>query len=119
MHKLAQDSIGNPALGPKLQGFLGGSDPGFTFIGTLVPNLITLAFIIAAIIFVFTFIAGAIGWIGSGGDKGAIESARGKITSAIIGMVILFALFAIIKVVEYFFGGTNILKLDIGILKIQ
>ena len=75
-------------------------------------------FVIGTVIFVFTFITGAIQWITSGGDKTALEGARGRISNALIGLVILFASYAIIKLIEAFFG-VNILELDIGALKIE
>lgn len=77
-----------------------------------------LALLIGALIFFFMMIFGAIQWISSGGDKAALESARGKLTGAIIGFAILLAVFALIKVIEGFFG-VNILILDIGPLQIQ
>jgi hypothetical protein len=61
-------------------------------------------------------IFGAIKWISSGGDKQALESARGTITSALIGVFILFAVFAIIQLINTFFG-LHILNLTIPTLK--
>ncbi|HTK03149.1 MAG TPA: hypothetical protein VL401_00020 [Alphaproteobacteria bacterium] len=92
--------------------------PAGTFLTVLLPNAIGLCFVIASVIFLFMIIIGAIQWISSGGDKAGLEAARGKISSAIIGIVILFATFAIIKVIEGFFG-VNILTIDIGPLVIQ
>jgi len=63
-------------------------------------------------------ITGAIQWISSGGDKQALESARNKISNALVGIVILFAVFAIINLIETFFG-INIMTLDMGALVIQ
>jgi len=77
-----------------------------------------LGFFIGVLVFFFIMIMGAIQWITSGGDKAAVEGARGKITNAIVGVVILLSLFALLKVIEDFFG-INILALDIGALKIQ
>lgn len=108
--------IGNPALGPALQGFAK-SDGGGQFFSTLLPNAIILTFIIGALIFFFMLVTGAIQWISSGGDKQALEGARGKITNALIGIVLLFAALAIIRLIESFFG-VSILTLDIGPLKI-
>jgi hypothetical protein len=61
---------------------------------------------------------GGIQWISSGGDKTALEGARGKITNAVIGIIILFSLFAILKIVEDFFG-INILTIDFGPLMVR
>jgi hypothetical protein len=88
------------------------------FLKTFIPNLIGLAFVIGVIVFLFMLILGAIQWISSGGDKQALEGARGRISNALIGIVILLATFAIIKLIETFFG-ISILALDIGGLIIQ
>ncbi len=113
--KIAQ--ITNKALDKRLNDILQ-SEGGVGFFQRLLPSLITLGLVIGAVVFFFMLLWGAIGWITSGGDKAVLESARGRITNAIIGLVIMFALFAIVKVIEQFFG-TNILTLDIGILKIE
>lgn len=109
--------ISNPALGPSLQNIFTSSG-GVGFFQTLLPNFVTLALIIGAIIFFFMLVIGAIQWISSGGDKAAIEAARGRITQALVGIVVLFSVFAIIKLIEVFFG-IHILTLDIGPLIIK
>ena len=110
--------ITNPALGKTLSDILSRENPGSAFLQQLLPNLIGLGFIVGVVLFVFYLLWGAIGWIVSGGDKAAIESARGKVVNAVVGLIILFSIFAVIKLIEAFFG-VNILVLDIGILKIQ
>ena len=104
--------ITNPALGGELS-----KNTGVEFFQKLLPALIGLGFVAGAIIFFFMLMIGAIQWMSSGGDKGALESARGRIASALIGIIILFSVYAIIKLVESFFN-INILTLDIGPLKI-
>lgn len=52
-------------------------------------NAIVLIFRIGIILFVFMVVISAIQWILSGGDKEAVASARGRLTSAVIGLVIL------------------------------
>ena len=73
-----------------------------------VPNIIgaaiTFIFVIAVIIAIFFLLLGAVKWIYSGGDKAAIESARGTITAAVVGLVILFLVFLIFTVLLRFFG---------------
>jgi len=92
-------------------------DPA-SVLGVILPNLIGLIFVFGMIIFLFMLIWGAVSWISSGGDKAHIENARGRITSALVGLVILFSTFAVIKLIEVFFG-INILSIDIGPLVIQ
>ena len=105
-------SITNPILGNL------NKTSGTGFFQKFIPSLISLAFVVGAIIFFFTLVLGAIQWISSGGDKQALEGAKGKITNAIIGIVILFATFAVIKLIELFFN-VHILALDIGSLIIK
>ncbi len=108
--------IGNPALGPALQGFAKSAGGG-QFFSTIIPNAIILTFIAGSLIFFFMLVSGAIQWISSGGDKQALEGARGKITNAVVGILLLFGALAIINLIEKFFG-VQILTLDIGPLKI-
>lgn len=110
---LAQESITNPALGPGLQ-----EKTGTEFLQIILPNMIGLSFVIGVVIFLFVVVIGAIQWIASGGDKAAIESAKGKITNAIVGVIVLFSLFAVFIFIENFFG-INILSIDIGALEIK
>lgn len=105
--------IQNPALGGALQ-----NQTGSTFFAAFLPKMIGLTLIVGSLIFFAVFVMGAIQWISSGGDKQALEGARGKLTNGIIGIVILFASFAIIGLVETFFD-INILTIDIGPLIIQ
>lgn len=107
------DKIYNPALGSSFEGLTGAG-----FFNDLLPRLIGLSFVIGIIIFLFFMILGAIQWIISGGDKTALEGAKGKITNAVIGIIILFSVFAILKIVEDFFG-IDILSLDLGPLVIE
>ncbi|MBI3397081.1 hypothetical protein HY045_01245, partial [Candidatus Woesebacteria bacterium] len=103
----------NPLLSSTLQ-----TDMGIAFFTKLISALISLGLVIGVIVFFFTLLIGGIQWITSGGDKAAVESARGKITNALIGLVVLFSIFAISKLLETFFG-ISILTLDIGALRIQ
>ena len=108
---MRSEDITNPALNENIRNL-----EGVDFFNKLLPNLIGLAFVIGVLIFVAIIIVGAIQWIISGGDKGGIESAKSKITNAVIGIIILFALFAIITVVENFFG-VEILTLQVNFLE--
>lgn len=107
--------ITNP-LTPKL--VPSGPDVAPGYLSLLVQRLITLTLIIAVIVFFFTFLAGGIQWIVSGGDKAKTEAARGKITNAVVGLILIFALWAILSLIETFFG-LDIITLDIGNLIIK
>ena len=100
--------ITNPAIPP----LLGDNPDSVSYLGKLLPSLVSLILVVGAVIFFFSLVMGAIQWISSGGDKQKLESARGRITSAIIGLVVLLAAFAIIRIIQDFFG-IEILTLDI------
>jgi len=73
---------------------------------TLIRTIITLVIVVAALLTLFYLIMGAIAWITSGGDKGKVEEARNKITAAVIGLLILAAVWAIFQLVlQLAFGG--------------
>lgn len=75
-----------------------------TDVGTLISGAIGAAFIVAGLI-VFAFLVwGGIQWITAGGDKANIEAARGRITSALVGLAIIASAYAIVRLLEYFFG---------------
>jgi hypothetical protein len=90
---------------------------GRTFIQYFIPNLIGLAFVVAIVILFFVLIMGAIQWINSGSDKQALEGARGRITGAITGIVILCSMYAVIGVINYIFC-VNILSISIEGLRV-
>lgn len=106
-------TVKNPILGNTLN-----SLDGQGFLSQFIPKAIGLLFVFGSLAFFFMFIWGAISWILSGGDKAHIESAKGKITNALIGFVLMIASFAVAKLIEAFFG-IDILLIDIGPLIIQ
>ena len=73
-------------------------------LGTIISAVISLLLIVAAILFFFMLVIGGIRWIMSGGDKGATESARGQVTAALVGLVIVFAAWAIATFVGSLFN---------------
>ena len=69
-------------------------------IQAIIQFILLIAFIIAFIM----LLIGGIRWILAGGDEKAVAGARNTITAALIGLVIVLVAFAIIKLVETFFG---------------
>lgn len=105
--------INNPLLPINLQAASGAS-----FFNKLLPNLISLGFVVGVVVFLGMLIFGAIKWIASGGDKASVEGARGTVTNAIIGIIVLFSVFAIVALIEFFFG-IEILTIDTGTLMVR
>jgi hypothetical protein len=84
-----------------------GENQGASSINTLtsiISTAVGVMTIVAIIWFIFTFITGAIGIIGSGGDKQALESARKKITTGLIGLVVVIAALFILDLIGTLFG---------------
>lgn len=73
-------------------------------IGPIVGAAVTFILIIAVLIALFFLIWGGVRWITSGGDKAKVESARGTIIAAIVGLVIAFLAFFILSLALSFFG---------------
>jgi len=81
-------------------------------IGGIVSGLIRFVLVVAALVFFFILVIGGIRWIASGGDKAQTEAARNQITAALVGLVIVFAAWAIVQLINTFFG-INIFELSI------
>lgn len=79
-------------------------------VGGIVAGLIKLILVVAALVFFFILVIGGIRWIASGGDKAQTEAARNQITAALVGLVIVFAAWAIAQLINTFFG-INIFEL--------
>ena len=86
-------------IGSQVQGFF-----GFTCITHIVFRVVDVAIILAGIMLLAFLVWGGIEWLTSGGDKGKIENARSKITSALIGVAVVAASYAIWKLALTFFG---------------
>lgn len=78
----------------------------------IVSGFIGLVLVVAGLAFFFILVIGGIKWILSGGDKAHTEGARNQITAALVGLVIVFSAWAIIQLIDTFFG-VNLMKLTI------
>lgn len=92
------------------QGFVGFGPLG-TNVGTgidifarFVSTVVGLMTLVAFIWFVFVFFIGAIGIINAGGDKQALETARKKITTGVMGLVATIAAIFIVNLIGRIFG---------------
>ena len=107
MKFLAQIPLGNisgPGLGP-----FGANPPtsggdALTAIIKVVSAIIGFLTLAAFIWFMFQLVIGGIQWVTSGGDKNSLESARNKITHALMGLIIVGAIWAIFTLVSKFLG---------------
>jgi hypothetical protein len=107
-----EKAISNPALGIGLNNMLR-SGGGATFMQQLITTAITLLLVVGGLLFFFMFLLGAIGFITAGGDKIKVDNARGRMTTAFLGIILLFSSWAIITVIETIFG-VKILLIDLA-----
>ena len=83
---------------------------------SIISGFINLALVVAAIVFFFMLVVGGVRWITSGGDKANTEAARSQITAALVGLVIVFAAWAIAQLIGNLFGF-NIFDLTLPQIK--
>lgn len=88
-----------------------GNFSSLSSIGQLVSLFINISFIVAGIILLFYFIMGGIGMISSAGksDPQKAEQAKKSITSALIGFIIVFASYWIVKLIGQLIGMPDLL----------
>jgi hypothetical protein len=77
---------------------------GLTKITEVVSAVVGIMTVSAGIWFLFQLLIGGIGWISSGGDKHSLETARNRITHALVGIIIIFATWSILALVGKIFG---------------
>jgi len=105
MNKLAQVPIGPNFLGNNTTfQNLGG-------VSGLVSLFLKISFVLAGLILLFYFILGGIGMISAAGksDPKTAEQAKATITSAVIGFVVVFTAYWIVKLIGNLLGFTNII----------
>jgi hypothetical protein len=94
-------------------GNIGTGDPASapsTF-SRIISSAIGLITIVAFIYFLFVLIGGAVGVISAGGDKGKLEDARGRITSGVIGVIIVISAMFIMDLIARILGIEGILNI--------
>ncbi len=77
-----------------------GQQSGFFSNSTDLVNALLKVVMVIGVLLVFAFLVmGGIEYITSGGEKGKTEAARNKITSAVIGLIILASSYAILTII--------------------
>lgn len=99
----SQSGVGGlPALGSKnIADIFNGN-------GTLAdPGLVKLLISLAGLFLLFYLVAGGFGMMTSKGDPKAVEAAKGKITTAFIGFVIIAIGYLLVQLLGLIFGLGN------------
>jgi hypothetical protein len=94
---------------PVLPAIIGGGDSprvdaGGAALGKLISSIVGALFVAGFLLAFFYIIKGGMSWITAGGDKTKLENARDEITSAIMGIIVVGAAYAVTTLVANFFG---------------
>ncbi|MDP2670938.1 MAG: hypothetical protein Q8P13_00495 [bacterium] len=76
----------------------------FYNLGKIISNVLLLLFFVAGLLAFVFIVIGGIQWITAGGDKAAAQAARDRITSAVVGLLIVVAAFAITLILASVLG---------------
>ncbi len=93
--------LGNPSEGTAVSTF-----------SNFISSTIGLLTIIAIIWFVFILITGGIGIMSAGGDKQSLENAQKRITTGLIGLVVVVLGIFIVRLVGALIGIPDVLNLN-------
>lgn len=99
-----QHTFGTISPPPELIPFTSPDPTGAAGISKFLSNLVALIFSLAAVVLIFMLIWGAWDWMTSEGDKEKLSKAQQKIISALIGIVLFAAAFAVIRILGQFTG---------------
>ena len=105
MRHLAEGfDLGNKLFGEGSSNPLAGKD--LYAVGDIVSMFLNIAFVLSGIVLLFFFILGGIGLIGGAGQDNPQKAEQSKktITSALIGFVIVFASYWIVKLIGKLVG---------------
>jgi hypothetical protein len=72
--------------------------------GVFLSRIFRILMVVGLLSVLIFFLWGAFDWISAGGEKGKIDSARNKITGAIIGLIVLAATVALFALMQKFLG---------------
>lgn len=91
-----------------IQGYAGIKLP-FDNLGGLITNLLPYLFGLAGIVLLFMIVSAGFQMMTSVGNPKAMEAAQARLTTSLLGIVIIFVSFWLVSIVFEFFG----LKLEI------
>ncbi|MDO9028565.1 MAG: hypothetical protein Q7U68_06885 [Candidatus Roizmanbacteria bacterium] len=79
-------------------------DPSVDSLGKIITKTLGFIMPMAGIVLLFVLISGGYDYMMSQGNADKIKSAQGKITSGIVGFILLIASFLIVRLIAVIFG---------------
>ena len=83
------------------------------YTNSVIQAVFSIFFVVAVIYFVWHFIMAGYHLISTEGDPKKLETARHQITYALMGIGVIFGVFAILKFIGYILGITGLENLQI------
>jgi hypothetical protein len=77
---------------------------GIRNINRLIGSLIGSIIVVSIVVALFYLLWGGFSWITSGGDEGKVEAAQKKIQAALIGLILIAAVYALFTLVANWLG---------------
>lgn len=110
MDKLAQKIVlptisGQPPISfegpfPTLPGAAGRGKIRFESLGDVVSLLLQYLFPLAGFLLFILIVIGGFSWLTSAGDPKKVEAARNRITKAVVGFVLLFVSYWLVRILQ-------------------
>lgn len=92
-------------------------DPAANYLSTIVSNVISVMTIVAGLWFIFNFFIGAVGIVFSAGNEDALKKGSQKITTSLVGLVVVIASYTLISLIGLILGF-DVTDLTVAIKKI-
>lgn len=97
---------------PILQNCQSSTDPK-AYVSNVIQTIFSIFFIVGVIYFIVHFIMAGYNFINSLGDPKRIESARDQLTYSFVGLIVIFSVFAILRLVGTVLGIAGLENLSI------
>ncbi len=83
------------------------------FFNNALQAVIGFFFLVGTIYFIWHIVMATYHFMASEGDKGKFQEAKSELTNAVIGIAVLYSIFALLKLIGDLFGvdGLNVLEL--------
>jgi hypothetical protein len=111
--KPIQAAIKNPLLGDTANDTINSEGGGETYVNNTIQAIITIFLVVAVIYFVWHFVMSAYHMISSNGDPKKYEEAQKSILYSLVGIILVFSVFGILKFAGILFGITSLADLSI------
>jgi hypothetical protein len=92
-------------IGYELSQLIGGNPFKVDNLSTLIEGVVEMLLIVAGVITFACIVWSGVQWINAGGDKGAVQMARERLTQCVIGLVIVVTALALMNILRYFLGA--------------